>query len=88
MAQKRKINGNKLATQEDLALLGGQLTSRIDSAEGQLKDLSSKVNAGFAKMERKMNGILKIITSIEDLLKEHKTHPARIARIERTLFHS
>lgn len=91
MVKKQKVNGNAPATQDDLALLGGQLTTRIDGVErhlGKIDNRLNKIDDRLNKIESDQKDILKTVRSIDEQFKEFKTHPTRISRLERSVFHS
>jgi hypothetical protein len=79
------------ATKADITGLDKKIDdvrTELEGVDQRLIKVESDVRTGFAKTERKLNGVLKIITSIEEMLKEHKTLPAKVARLERSVFRS
>jgi hypothetical protein len=86
VAQKKKINGDGAVTQEDLALLGGQLTTQLNEFKHDVNSGFSKLNKRVDRVESGMKEILQVVKSIDVQLKEHKTLPARVARLERSVF--
>ena len=72
MARSKKRNGNTVATQHDLSLLAGEMVRRFDTVEERLGSL-----------ERGQAAILNVVTSIDQQLRELKTLPDRVRRLER-----
>lgn len=76
---KEKLNGNQPATQHDLSLLAGQLTSRIDRVE-------EKLSEEITSLRQVVNAMFKVVKSIDDQLKELRDIPERVSRLERDVF--
>lgn len=76
---KEKLNGNQPATQHDLSLLAGQLTSRIDRVE-------EKLSEEIASLRQVVNAMFKVVKSIDGQLKELRDIPERVSRLERDVF--
>lgn len=82
----------RLATRDDLAAVAGRidrLDGRMDGFDGRMDGLDERMG-GFderlGRLERGQSDILKVMQAIDEQLKEHRTHPARIARLERSVF--
>lgn len=76
---KKELNGDEPATQHDLSLLGGQLTSRIDKVE-------TKLTGDINSLRRVVNAIFKVVKSIEGQVSALRDIPERVARLERDVF--
>ena len=53
MSKRKQINGDEPATQRDLSLLGGNLTTKLDGIKGQL----SSVNSRLDSMDGRLDGV-------------------------------
>lgn len=83
------MNGDEPATQHDLSLLSSQMTTRLDRLEGKFDKLGmgqKELKEDVTSLKRSQEAILNVVQSIDTQLREHKTHPARIRRLERSVF--
>ena len=89
MPRQKKLNGDKPATQHDLSLLSGHMTTRLDRLEGKVDKLETgqkELKEDVSSLKRSQEAILNVVQSIDTQLQEHKTHPTRIRRLERSVF--
>ena len=56
------------------------------ATKDDLKDFATKDDLKKLATKEDFKTILAVVTSIDRELKEHKTHPARIQRLERAVF--
>jgi hypothetical protein len=93
MPKPKKKNGTAVATQHDLSLLAGEMTRRFDEVDSRFEDIESrftKIDSRFDNIEKRLGGlergqsaILEVVTSIDVQLRELKTLPDRVRRLER-----
>ena len=73
-------NGDTPATHADLALLAGEMALRFDGVNSELKEIRGDI----ARLQRGQEAILNVVTSIDEQLRELKSLPARVERLERS----
>lgn len=99
---KKKINGDGPATQNDLALLGGQLTERIDDVSQRLDGVTERLDGVTERLDvvtERLDGIeqkmatkddiqrmLTIVESIDDHFKAYKDLPEKVEKLELDVF--
>ncbi len=83
--KKKATNGNTPATQHDLAMLGGHLSSRIDDVEEDVKSLREEMREEFASQRKIMEAILSIIQTLEVRAKETKGHDVMLKNHEKRI---
>ena len=71
-------NGDTPATHADLALLAGEMALRFDGVHSEVWEIRGDI----ARLQRGQEAILKIVSSIDVQLRELKTLPARVERLE------
>lgn len=93
MQKKTKKPISNFATKEDIEELAGitnrSLERELQPVHGHLAELGEQITdlqAGQKRLESGIQAILKHIESTDETLREHKTHPERIARLERSVF--
>ena len=78
------------ATKGDVRAAVNELAQATNNAiTTELKPIRSDIaelKAGQGRLERSQQAILDVVQSIDQQLREHKTHPDRIARLERSVF--
>ncbi|MDP3997869.1 MAG: hypothetical protein Q8P73_05215 [bacterium] len=82
-------NGNSPVTQVDLSLWGGRLQEQIIGLDQRMDGLDKRMDGLDQRMdslERGQATILQVVQSIDQQLREHKDLPARVARLERSVF--
>jgi hypothetical protein len=97
----RKVSGpsdQQPATKSDLDHLGTELRGEISDLRTEVEGVDQRLivvekkvdslEKGQRKLQRGVDGILKIVTSIEEQLQEHKALPAKVSRLERSVFRS
>lgn len=98
MSKSKKVNGNSPATQRDLALLGGQLTDRIDGVSERVDTVTDQLNVVTKRLdgiEQKMvtkddaknfatkDDIQRILTVVESIDGHFKAHKNLPEKIEK-----
>ncbi len=87
---KPATKGDIRKAQEELALMLANSFDRV-ATKDELKNLATKdelknLATDVHQVRRSQEAILDVVRSIDEQLKEHNTHPARIARLERSVF--
>jgi archaellum component FlaC len=75
---------NELATTTDKVIRYevGRLDKRMDGMDKRMDGMDGRLE----RLEHGQEAILKVVQSIDEQLHEHKDLPARVARLERTVF--
>ena len=90
MPHTNKGDANEPATKselEDLAHATARGFAAVDKRFEEVDKRFDRIEATMATKDQLAN-VLEIVKSIDQQLKEHKTHPDRIKRLERSVFHS
>jgi hypothetical protein len=85
MKKKATKNGNTPATQHDLAMLGGHLSSRIDHVEEDVKSLREEMREEFDSQRKVLELILSVVQSLEARAKETKGHDGILKNHEKRI---
>ena len=72
---KKPINGDQPATQADLSILAGEMTTRFDLIDTRLE-----------RMESSQNATLELVKGIDQQLKEWQHIPAKVERLHKRAF--
>ncbi|HLD09434.1 MAG TPA: hypothetical protein VJB68_05255 [Methylophilaceae bacterium] len=89
MARKTSQKYNQPpATKSDLDHLSTELRGEIRDLRTEIEGVDQRVINVENTMATKdqVANVLEIVKSIDEQLKEHKTHPDRIKRLERSVF--
>ena len=79
-----------VATKDDLKALATKEDLKDFATKNDLKQIRKEIatKEDLARLEGSQAAILDVVKSIDHQLKEHSTHPTRLARLERSIFHS
>ena len=80
------LNGNTPATQEDLSHLAGEMTRRFDENEYRFNALEQRFDNLEKRLDSQFSNVFKLLESIDESLRELKTLPQRVDRLERSVF--
>jgi hypothetical protein len=86
MEQGSAQNGDTPVTEADFALLAGEIARRFDDVIGELQSVYVKMremHSDIARLQRGMESVLNVVTSIDEHLRELKTLPVRVERLEK-----
>jgi peptidoglycan hydrolase CwlO-like protein len=88
-ADVRAVQKQVQAVQEDvdkLAQATGKTFQRVEADIAELKGDVKSLKADVQSLKSGQAAILNVVEGIDAQLKEHRTHPARIKRLERSVF--
>lgn len=87
--KKKSPNNDAPATEHDLAMLGGHLSSRIDDVEENIAEVKEEMRNGFASLNKVLENILFVVQTIEGRAQETRgdheqieKHEERITAVE------
>jgi archaellum component FlaC len=86
MPRAKKKNGDTPATQHDLSVLAGEMSMRFDRVDERMDSFEIRMDKSEQRMDRLEKGlaaILEVLSSIDIQLRELKTLPDRVRRLER-----
>lgn len=86
--KKKATNGNSPATQHDLAMFGGHLSSRIDGVEEDVGSLRKEMKEEFASQRKVLELILSVVQSLEVRAKEAEKHDGILKNHEKRIMES
>lgn len=87
MTKRKAKNGDAPVTQKDQSLLAGEMSRRFDTVDARFDAVDNRLDAMQADLTSLRNGqeaILGVMTSIDLQLRELKTLPVRVERLERS----
>lgn len=89
-----ELDKNAGATLGDLGTLAGEMSLRFDGVHAELKEMRDEmqnirgemqeIRTDISGLQRGQEAILNVITSIDENLRELKTLPVRVERLERS----
>lgn len=80
-------NGAAPVTHAELSSLAGEMTTRFNFMDVQfqeVRDELQEVRNDLGGLQRGLESVLNVVTSIDEQLRELKTLPARVERLERS----
>ena len=89
MKEARPQNEDSPATQSDLSTVAGEMTRRFDDVERRFTSSElrfDRLDERLDGLESQIGNVLKIVESIDATLRDMKTVPARVDRLERSVF--